>query len=122
MITASNFGLLNYQFDFKHHSWNLGLDIIIPVIFLMALLQISVWINKIRFLNILISYFGKGSMCILLLHPLFIYINDKFLSPYIDSVWLSAFINIIQCSILYMLLTNISWGRIILGEHSNRHN
>lgn len=116
LVILYNAGIFHYQFDLKHHSWHWGLDIVIPIIFLMALLQLSYWINKIGYINTVFSYYGKASMCIMLLHPLFMYINKMLLHQYDINVWIASLINVIQCCLVFIVLSKYKFSRIVLGE------
>lgn len=82
----------------------------------MALLQVSFWISKVKFVCMAFAYCGKASLCILVLHPLFIHINSLLLQGHDANVWLMSLVNIAECSLIYMLLTRCKFGRFIIGE------
>lgn len=93
-------GVINYQYDFKQHAWWIFLDVLIPFMALQAILCISKYINKVRLLTVLISHAGKGSLVILLMHPLFIWLNNNVFVNDINECFL-ALINVLECLIVY---------------------
>lgn len=116
LITAEGLGFFHYQFSLKSHIWNWGLDILIPLVFLVALLQASFWVSKAKHIGKTFAYCGRASLCILLLHPFFIHINHLLLQGHGISVWLVSLINVAECTLTYMMFTRCKFGRIIIGE------
>lgn len=108
-------GIYRYDYDLKHYNWTFGLDIVIPMACLVVLLLISRLIAKIPFVNGFLGYIGKGSMVVLLLHPLFIWK----LNPLLDNgnILVLTVINILCCMLAYSALRSNPYTRIIIGEN-----
>lgn len=107
-------GIYKYDFDLKYHNWTFLLDIIIPVSCMLLLFSISRLISKIPYISSLISYIGKGSLTVLLLHPLFIKIYQNVFSD--TNLFLLSFINVLSCMFVYYLLCKNKYSRYVIGE------
>ena len=108
-------GIYRYDYDLKHHNWTFGLDIVIPMACLVVLLLISRLIAKIPFVNGFLGYIGKGSMVVLLLHPLFIWKLNPLLGN--GNILVLTVINILCCMLAYSALRSNPYTRIIIGEN-----
>lgn len=107
-------GIWNYSFDFKQHNWHWLLDIVIPFIFTMALLTVSKWLEHVWGVRQILTLAGEGSICILLLHPLFLDINSRLFGEDANALLLTI-INVTECLVLFEILIRFNCARSILG-------
>lgn len=114
LVLLERNGIYWYDYDLKHHDWILGLDIVIPMACLVVLFLLSRLIAKIPFVNGFLGYIGKGSMVVLLLHPLFIWKLNPLLGN--DNILVLTVINILCCMLAYSALRSNQYTRIIIGE------
>lgn len=108
-------GFINYQYDFKQHAWWIFFDVLIPFMALQTIFCISKYINKVSLLTVFISYAGKGSLAILLMHPLFIWFNNIVCVNDISNCFL-ALINVLECLIVYWAVQRSRLTRLVFGE------
>lgn len=107
-------GIYKYDFDLLHHNWTYLIDIIIPVFCMLLLFAISRLLSKIPYISNFLSYIGKGSLMVLLLHPLFIKIYQNVFSDM--NLFLLAFYNVLSCILVYYLLCKNKYSRYVIGE------
>lgn len=107
-------GIYKYDFDLKHHNWTYLLDVIIPASCMLLLFAISRLLSKIPYISSLISYIGKGSLVVLLLHPLFFKIYQNVFSDM--NIFLLSFVNVLSCVLVYCLLCKNKYLRYVIGE------
>lgn len=109
-------GIMHYVFDLKHHRWMFGLDVIIPCACLFLLIALAKGLTKVPFVSKILGDWGKGSLVILLLHPLFRELNGMYLVSF--NEFILSLINVVECMIMYKVLASNSYTRILIGEKS----
>ena len=116
MIFALDYGnVYIYNYDMKHHIWMMGLDVILPIACMNILFAISIFVSKLPFLNRLLSYIGKCSLVILLLHPLFIKIYSYMFDNISSLIPLLA--NVLSCMFVHWLFGRNKYSRMMIGEN-----
>lgn len=115
-VELDNIGIIHYVFDLKHHRWMFGLDVIIPCACLFSLIALSKGLTKIPVVSKIIGDWGKGSLVILLLHPLFREINGMFLASF--NEYIVSLVNVVECMVMYKVLGSNSYTKILIGEKS----
>lgn len=116
LIVLQVAGCFDYSYDFRYHKWHWGQDIIIPYVFLMAILVISERLDNVGGLNRILRYVGNASLVIMFLHPFFMKVNKHFFQPSDIGLWIMALFVVSECTVCYWLFLRSKYTRWIVGE------
>jgi len=116
LLLLQTVGFINYNYNFLEHNWHWGLDILIPYVFLIAVLVISNRFDMIPGINNILRYIGKASLFILFLHPFFQKVNGHFLEALNINFWLMALLCVFECIVCYWVLMQNKYLKWIIGE------
>ena len=108
--------MFDYTFDFKSHNWTWAADIVFPIVFTLATLQVSILAERVSFLKTTLSHIGKRSLVILLLHAAYIGLGKAILPKWCGTGSLLVF-DIALCVLSHFILSKFRLGKAVMGEN-----
>ena len=116
LIVSDAIGVFDYTFDFKSHNWTWVADIVFPIVFTLATLQVSILAERVSFLKTTLSHIGKISLVILLLHAAYIGLGKAILPKWCGTGSLLVF-DIALCVLSHFILSKFRLGKAVMGEN-----
>ncbi|MBM7661608.1 fucose 4-O-acetylase-like acetyltransferase [Bacillus mesophilus] len=101
-LILNNLGVIHYKMNMKSQLFNhLGLDIVIPLTFILLTISCSIFISKIKYLQNIFSYLGNASLTIMYMHSfILILLPIYFKLPLGVNIMVSILVPLIWDSLL----------------------